>query len=77
MYDQLIKSLATFIWWFILQSVLLAPFCLFGRFLGIESLVFSKFWHGARNPYKVEQQSGKKFYPQNLGKWAKNRYYNK
>ena len=24
-----------------------------GRFLGIVSLVFSKFWHDARNPYQV------------------------
>ena len=27
--------------------------CLSGRFLGIVSLVFSKFWYDARNPYKV------------------------
>ena len=28
-------------------------FRLFGRFLGIVSLVFSEFWHGARNSYEV------------------------
>ena len=27
--------------------------CLSGRFLGIASLVFSKFWNGARNLYEV------------------------
>ena len=31
-------------------------FCLFGHFLGIVSLVFSKFWHGARNVYEVVWQ---------------------
>ena len=42
-------------------------FCLCGRFLGIASLVFSKFWHGARNPYEVVRDrgrfSGKTFFP--------------
>ena len=32
----------------VLPSVLLSR-----RFLGIVSLVFSEFWHGARNPYEV------------------------
>ena len=31
----------------------LPSFRLSGGFLGIVSLVFSKFWLGARNPYKV------------------------
>ena len=31
----------------------LLSFRLSGCFLGIASLVFSKFWHGARNPYEV------------------------
>ena len=26
---------------------------LYGRFLGIVSLAFSKFWYGARNPYEM------------------------
>ena len=46
------------------------------RFLGILSLVFSEFRHGARNPYEVVHDragfSGKSFLPQNLGKWTKN-----
>ena len=29
----------------------------FQRFLGMVSLVFSKFWHGARNPSEVERGS--------------------
>ena len=29
----------------------------FQRFVGIVSLVFSKFWHGARNPSEVERGS--------------------
>ena len=28
-------------------------FCFSRCFLGIVSLVFSKFWHGARNPYEA------------------------
>ena len=40
-----------------------------GRFLGIVSLVFSKFWHDARNPYEVVHDSQifqeNFFYPQN------------
>ena len=44
--------------------------------LGIVSLVFSEFWHGARNSYEVvldrARFSGKKFLLQNLGKWTKN-----
>ena len=28
-------------------------FYLLGHFRGILSLIFSKFWHGAKNPYKV------------------------
>ena len=38
--------------------------------------VFSKFWHGARNPYEVVHDRagfpGKKILPQKLGKWTKN-----
>ena len=44
-------------------------FCLYRHFLGNVSLVFSRFWHGARNPYEVVCQSQifwKKFFcPQN------------
>ena len=51
-------------------------FRLSGRFLGIVSLVFSKFWHDARNSCEVVRDttgfSRKKFFPQKLGKWAKN-----
>ena len=36
------------LWNKVCQSV-----CLSGHFLGIISLVFSKFWYGARNPYEV------------------------
>ena len=39
-----------------------------GRFLGFVSLVFSKFWHGARNPYEVVHDSQifcKQVFPQN------------
>ena len=48
-----------------------------GHFLGILSLVFSKFWHGARNPYEVVQ--GQYFCDSKIGKmdqkWAKNRIF--
>ena len=51
-------------------------FRLSGRFLGIVSLVFSKFWHDARNPYEVLRDragfSRKKIFAQKLGKWVKN-----
>ena len=43
-------------------------------YLGIESLGFSEFRHGARNPYQVMHNRarffGKTFLPQNLRKWA-------
>ena len=46
------------------------------RFLGIVSLVFPKFWHGARNQYGVKRErvgfSGKKIFLKKLGKWTKN-----
>ena len=46
------------------------------HFLGIVYLVFSKFWHGTRNPYEVVWQSWnlqkKIFLPRKSGKWAKN-----
>ena len=46
-------------------------------FLGIGSLDFSEFWHGARNSYEVVLGSQifleKLFLPQELGKMAKNR----
>ena len=49
---------------------------LFGRFLGIVSLVFSKFWHGARNQFEVERNrvrfSRKHFLPKKLGKGTNN-----
>ena len=54
-------------------------FRLFGHFLRIVSLVFSKFWYGARNPYEVVWICAsqiwilqKKFLPQKLRKWTKN-----
>ena len=51
-------------------------FCLSGRFLGIVLLVFSAFWHDARNPYEVVRHRAgypRKFLlPQKLGKWVKN-----
>ena len=47
-------------------------FRLCGRFLGIASLVFSKFWHGARNPYEVVRDraefSRKNFFAPRIGK---------
>ena len=48
------------------------------RFLGIVSLVFLKFWPGARNPYEVVRDSRifqkKSFCPQirKMEKWSKN-----
>ena len=54
-------------------------FRLSGQFLGIVSLIFSKFWHGARIPCEVVHDSagflGKFFLPQKLGKWAKSRVF--
>ena len=45
------------------------------RYLGIGSLVFSKFWHGDRNPYEVVRNwvrfFEKNFLHQKLAKWAK------
>ena len=36
------------------QSLSIVPsWCLFRCFLGIGSLGFSEFWHGASNPYHV------------------------
>ena len=50
-----------------------------GRFLGVVSLVFSKFWHDARNPYEVVRDDQifqkKNFLLQKLGEWAKNRVF--
>ena len=49
-------------------------FRLSGRFLGIVSLVFSKFWHPARNPYEVVRDRGGfsgNFFV--FRKWTKNR----
>ena len=61
-------------------SVLLS-FHLFGCLLGIESLVFSKFWYDAKNPYEVVCDragfSRKNFFAPKIGKmnqkWVKNR----
>ena len=51
-------------------------FRLSGRFLRIASLVFSKFWHGARNPYEVVRNrarfSRKKIFAQKIDQWTKN-----
>ena len=45
---------------------------LFGHFLGIVSLVFSKFWDGSRNPYEVVRDRAgflrKRLLPPKLGK---------
>ena len=50
-------------------------FCLSVRFLGIASLVFSKFCNDARNSCEVVRDttgfSRKIFFPQKLGKWTK------
>ena len=59
------------------------PSCLSGRFLGIASLVFSKFWNGARNLYEVVFDrvgfSRTNFFTSKMGKidqkWAKNRVF--
>ena len=53
------------------------PVILSRHFLGIVSLVFSKFWHGTRIPCKVVRDragfSGKIFFlAQKLGKWVQN-----
>ena len=65
-------------------SILLS-FHLSGRFLGIVSLVFSKFQHGARNPYEIVHDrtgfSGTNFFAPKIGKMhqkcTKNRgFYN-
>ena len=53
------------------------------RFLGIVSLDFSKFWHGARNPYEVVRDiagfSRKFFLALKIGKmdrkWAKKGFF--
>ena len=37
----------------VLWNRICPSFCWSGRFLGMVSLVFSKFWHDARNPYEV------------------------
>ena len=50
---------------------------------GILSLVFSEFWHGARNPYEVghgrARFSGKKIFALKFGKmdqkWGKNKVF--
>ena len=43
-----------------------------GHFLGIVSLVFAKFWHGARNPYEVLRIFWEFFLLPKLGKYNKN-----
>ena len=37
----------------------------FRAFLGIVSLIFSRFWHGARIPREVFRDRGKFFCPEN------------
>ena len=62
--------------WFVLPS-----FHLSGHFVGIVSLVLSRFWHGARNSYEVMHDrarfSGKILFTQKIWKmnqkWAKNK----
>ena len=50
---------------------LLLYFCLSRHFLGIVSLVFSRFFHGARNPYEIvhgrAEFRGKCFFVPKLG----------
>ena len=41
----------------VLQSKVCLSFHLYKCFLGIGSLLFSKFWHDARNPYEVVRDS--------------------
>ena len=41
--------------------------CLSGCFLGIGSLDFSEFWHGARNPYEVVHDRARVFGKNNFG----------
>ena len=57
------------LWSRVCLSVLLS-FCLSMDFLGIASSGFSRFLHGARNPYEVVCDRAK--FSRNLGKWAKN-----
>ena len=57
-----------------------SPSChLSGCFLEIRLVDFSEFWHGAVDPYEVVHDSPifwKKFFlPPNLGKLAKNRFF--
>ena len=65
-----------------LPSVL-PSFYLSGHFLGMVSLIFSKFWVGARNLYEVVRDrdgfSGKILFAPKMGKmdqkWAKNKVF--
>ena len=41
----------------------------FQRFLGMVSLVFSKFWHGARNPSEVVRGNAGIFKKKKKKKW--------
>ena len=57
----------------------LPSFRLSGLFLGIVSLIFSKFWHGARVPCEVVRDragfSAKIFWPQNWENGSKTRFF--
>ena len=64
----------------------LPSFRLSGHFLGIVSVVFSKFWHGGRNPYEVvrdraisTEKKKNYYFPQKLGngpvKWSKTGFF--
>ena len=52
------------------------PSICLGNFLGIAALVFSKFWHDARNPYEVVHDraefSRKKIFLSEIGIMGKN-----
>ena len=48
-------------------------FRLSGRFLGVVSLVFSNFWHVARNPYCVVRIFQRNFIFPNVGKMGQDR----
>ena len=66
----------------------LPSFHLSGHFLGIASVVFSKFWHGGRNPYEIvrdraisteKKKKKKKKFLQKFGngpvKWSKTGFF--
>ena len=58
--------------WWVLQNKVSLSFSLSEYFLGIGSLVYSKFWHAARNPNdRIRFFLKKRSLLQTLGKWVK------